>query len=341
MNGSFIARLCAAISMMLVVCASAVAEEAEYVIRFSHVVAPNTPKGRAADLFAKLVNERLAGKVRVEVYPNSELYDDDTILPTLLLNSNEHFAVMAAPSLSKFLQFSEMLQVFDLPFLFRNVEDVHKVTESPLVEEIIAPLEEKGFKALAFWDNGMKEFSVKADKPLRVVPDDFQGKRFRIQNSNVHAAMIEDLGGMPERLPFRVVYMSLNKGIVDGQENAWSNIYSQKFHTVQHWITVSDHSYLGYLVVVSNPFWKGLPEDIRGQLEAMLREATLANQQYAAEEAISDRKKIEEQAGGAKIVELTAEERAQWKQATQEVEKRFAGEIGPELLQRIHSLLDH
>ncbi|MEE4380299.1 MAG: DctP family TRAP transporter solute-binding subunit [Candidatus Competibacteraceae bacterium] len=317
----------------------AVAEE--YVIRFSHVVAPNTPKGRAAELFAQQVNERLAGKVRVEVYPNSELYEDDTVLTTLLLNSSERLAIMAAPSLSKFLQFSDQLQVFDLPFLFRNMDDVHQLVESPLINEITAPLEEKGFKALAFWDNGMKVFSVRGENPLRNVPEDFQGKRFRIQNSAVHAAMIEALGGIPVRMPFRSVYMGLDKGIVDGEENAWSNIYSQQFHMVQDWITVSNHAYLGYLVVISDNFWEGLPADIRSELEAILKEATQANRVFAAEETIDDRQKIVEKARAAKIVELTPEQRAQWQQAMQAVEQQFAEAIGPELLQKVHALLGH
>jgi len=334
-------RLFAVMLAALALGADVNAQEPEYVIRFSHVVSTNSPKGRAAELFAQKVNERLAGKVRVEVYPDSELYDDDTILPTLLLNSSEHFAVMAAPSLSKFLQFSEQLQVFDLPFLFRSMDDVHKLTESPLVEEMIAPLEDKGFKVLAFWDNGLKMFSVRGEEPLRVVPDDFQGKRFRIQSSNVHAAMVEALGGIPQRMPFRVVYMSLDKGIVDGQENAISNIYSRKFHTVQDWITASNHSYLGYLVVVSSAFWNGLPEDIRDELETILKEATLANHRFAAEQAAADRTEIESQPGGAKIVELTTDEQAQWRRATQVVEQQFADEIGPELLTKVHTLLGH
>ncbi|MEZ5581580.1 MAG: DctP family TRAP transporter solute-binding subunit [Candidatus Competibacteraceae bacterium] len=332
-------RFFALVLLAVAMISSAGAEE--YVIRFSHVVAPNTPKGRAAELFAQQVNERLAGKVRVEVYPNSELYEDDTILPTLLLNSSERLAIMAAPSLSKFLQFSDQLQVFDLPFLFRNMDEVHQLLESPLIQEMTAPLEEKGFKALAFWDNGMKVFSVRGEDPLRNVPDDFRGKRFRIQNSAVHAAMIESLGGIPVRMPFRTVYMGLEKGIVDGEENAWSNIYSQKFHMVQDWITVSNHGYLGYLVVVSSRFWEGLPDGIRSELETILQEATQANRVFAAEEAVEDRQKIVDKARAAKIVELTPEQLAQWQQATQSVEQQFAEAIGPELLQKIHTLLGH
>ncbi len=312
----------------------------EYVIRFAHVVASDTPKGRAANMFAKLVDERLAGKVRVEVYPDSDLYDDDEVLTGMLLNARDDFTIMAAPSLSKFLRFSKELQVFDLPFLFDNMQEVHKLVESPLASEITASLEEKGLKALVFWDNGMKVFSVRGETPLRQTPEDFNGKTFRIQNSDVSAATVQALGGEPWRTPFRVVYMSLDKGIVDGQENAWSNILSQNFHQVQDWITVSNHAYLGYLVVVNNKFWNGLPGEIRSELEAILKEVTLANRGFAAEETVEDRRRVEK-ASAAKVVELTPEERKQWREATASVEQQFAPEIGPDLLTKIHQLLGH
>ena len=304
------------------------AAQAEYVIKFSHVVTPNTPKGRAADLFAKLVNERLAGKVRVEVFPNSQLYDDDKVMEAMRLSSGKT-GIMAAPSLSKFVKFSNALQAFDLPFLFYDI-----------TEKMVAPMESKGVTGLAFWDSGMKEFSINGDKPLRIAPDDFRGKKFRIQTSDVHAAMIEALGGTPQKLPFKEVYTALAQGVVDGQENSWSNIYSKKFHEVQSYITVTDHSYLGYLIVVSTDFWNSIPTDIRQELLAALREATLANRQYAAEDDLGDRQKVEA-AGKAKIVELTPEERATWIKATLPVEQKFKAEIGEDLLQEIHQLLGH
>jgi len=172
------------------------------------------------------------------------------------------------------------------------------------------------------------------------VPDDFEGKKFRIQSSEVHAAMIRALGGVPQKLPFKEVYQALAQGVVDGQENAWSNIWSKKFYEVQDYITVSNHSYLGYMVVVSARFWNGLPEDIRRELTAILQEVTEANRRFAAEADVADRKKIEA-AGKAKVVELTDEERAQWRKALAGVEKQFEKQIGRELLDEIHQLLGH
>jgi C4-dicarboxylate-binding protein DctP len=310
----------------------------EYLIKFSHVVAPGTPKGKAADLFAKLVNERLKGKVKVEVFPNSQLYNDDKVLEAMRLSNSKTTGIMAAPSLSKFVKFSDTLQAFDLPYLFNDMDDVHKLVDSPLMDKMTEGLGKKGLKALSVWDNGMKVFSVKADKPLRKVPDDLTGKKFRIQSSNVSDAMIKALGGTPQKLPFKEVYTALAQGVVDGQENAWSNIYSKKFYEVQSYISVSDHSYLGYLLVVSRDFWDNLPADIRSQLVAILKEATTANREYAAEADKADRQKIE-QDHFAKVVVLTAQERAAWKQASLPVWKEFRDVIGGELLDQITALL--
>ena len=312
--------------------------QAEYLIKFSHVVAPGTPKGKAADLFAKLVNERMKGKVKVEVFPNSQLYNDDKVLEAMRLSNSKTTGIFAAPSLSKFVKFSDTLQAFDLPYLFNDMNDVHKLVDSPLMDKMTAGLESKGLKALTVWDNGMKVFSVKADKPLRKVPDDFTGKKFRIQSSNVAESMIKALGGTPQKLPFKEVYTALAQGVVDGQENAWSNIYSKKFYEVQSYISVSDHSYLGYLLVVSRDFWDNLPPDIRSQLTAILKEATTANREYAAEADKADRQKIE-QDHFAKVVELTPQERAAWKQACQPVWKEFRTVIGADLLDEITALL--
>jgi C4-dicarboxylate-binding protein DctP len=311
---------------------------AEYVIKFSHVVTSQTPKGKAADLFAKKVNERLKGKVRVEVFPNSQLYNDNKVMEAIRLSESETTGIMAAPSLSKFVKFSRTIQAFDLPFLFNSIEDVHKLVDSPVIGSVINPLERKGLKGLTFWDSGMKVFSIKGDKPLRTVPADLSGKKFRIQSSNVHEEMIKSLGGNPQKLPFKEVYTALGQGVVDGQENSWSNIYSKKFHEVQDYISVTNHAYLGYLVIVSADFWNKLPADIRTELEAILREATLANRTFAAEADAADRKSIET-AGKAKIVELTADEKSQWKAITTGVTQKFEKQIGKKLLADINKTL--
>ena len=306
----------------------------QYVIKFSHVVAPGTPKGKAADLFAELVNKRMAGKVRVEVFPNSQLYNDNKVLETMRLTDSKTTGIIAAPSLSKFVKFSQKLQAFDLPYLFNDVNDVHRLVESPVMDKMTADLGRKGLKALTVWDNGMKVFSTKGESHLQTVPDDFAGKKFRIQSSNIAAAMIEALGGTPQKLPFKEVYTALAQGVVDGQENAWSNVYSKKFYEVQDYISVSNHSYLGYLVVVSKEFWSNLPSDIRTELTAILKEATQANRKYAQQADSADRKKIE-QDKYAKVVELSAAQRKQWKQITRPVWDQFRDEIGAGLMDEI------
>lgn len=310
----------------------------EYVIKFSHVVAQNTPKGRAATLFAKLVDEKTKGRVKVEVFPNSQLYNDNKVLEAMRLSTSKKTGIIAAPSLSKFVKFSNTLQAFDLPYLFGDVNDVHKLVDSPLMDRMTAGLGSKGLHALTVWDNGMKVFSIKGDKPLKKSPADFKGKKFRIQSSDVASAMISNLGGTPQKLPFKEVYTALAQGVVDGQENAWSNIHSKKFYEVQDYISVSNHSYLGYLLVVSRDFWQGLPNDVRDQVSEALKEATAANRRYAAEADSGDRKKIE-QAGYAKVVELSAAERGAWRKATAPVWKQFRGKIGGKLLDDISKLL--
>lgn len=315
------------------------AAAAEYTLQFSHVVAASTPKGKAAELMAKLVNERLGDRLKMEVYPNSQLYNDNKVMEAMRLADGKT-GIMAAPSLSKFVKFSRQLQAFDLPFLFHSIDDVHKLVDSPLVDKLTGSLEQRGLKALGFWDNGMKVFSIRGDRPLLLAPDDFKGKKFRIQSSNVHAAMIEGLGGIPQKLPFKEVYTALGQGVVDGQENSWSNIYSKKFYEVQDYITVSNHAYLGYLLVVSAKFWNGLPADIRSELEQIINEVNIEERKYAADYAQQDRNRIEA-AGKAKVIVPAPEQLDTWKQATAGVEKKFARKIGKPLLKEIHALLGH
>lgn len=326
----------AGLALGLTLAASA---QAEYVIKFSHVVSPQTPKGVAADWFAAEVNKRMAGKVRVEVFPNSQLYNDNKVMEAMRLSKGDT-GLMAAPSLSKFVKFSKQMQAFDIPFLFDSLGDVHKLADSPIADKMVAPMERKGIKGIAFWDNGLKVFSIKGDKPLKVVPDDFKGKKFRIQSSNVHEAMIKAMGGTPQKLPFKEVYTALGQGVVDGQENAWANVHSKKFHEVQDYVTVSNHGYLGYLVVVSAEFWNHLPADIQSELKAIMKEATEINRAAAAKADGGDRAKVEA-AGYAKVVELTAAERKQWKAALSGVEDQFRSQIGADLLKEIHALLDN
>lgn len=311
-----------------------------YTIHFAHSVSNNTPKGKTALLFAQLVEQRLAGQVTVNIYPNSNLYVDGDLIEAMTWSKHKTVGLMGAPSLSDFIHYAPPLQTFDLPYLFNDITDVHKLIDSPLIDTMTAPLVKYGIKALGFWDNGMKVFSIRGAKPLTKVPADFQGKTIRIQNSKVHYEMIKVMGGTPKIMPFKQVYKNLELGVINGQENAWSNIYSKKFYEHQDYITVSNHSYLGYAVVISAEFWNNLPSTIRNKLSTIIKEVTLANRRYAAEADTQDKQAIAA-LGATKIINLTSEERNNWEQVVkQKVEAKFSAEIGTELLQKIHNILD-
>lgn len=296
----------------------------EIVIKFSHVVAENTPKGKGAELFKKLVEERLPGKVKVEVYPNSQLFGDGKEMQALLLGDVQ----ILAPSLSKFDKFTPKLQVFDLPFLFDNIDAVDRFETSKTGKELLNSMRSKGYKGLGFWDNGMKQLS--ANKPLRT-PEDAKGVKFRIQSSDLLDAQFRAVGAVPQKLSFSEVYQALETGVVDGAENPWSNIYSQKFYEVQKYITESHHGYLGYIVVTNTKFWDGLPADVRDTLEKTLDEVTDRVNQWAREDSAADRQKIID-SGKTELVELTPEQRAAWKKAMKSVYDEFTPKIGADIV---------
>jgi C4-dicarboxylate-binding protein DctP len=255
-NKLVLVGLFAAVAMIV----TATASMAEPItIKFSHVVAENTPKGQMANKFKELVDQRLAGKVIVEVFPNSQLFGDNKVLEAMLLGDVQ----LAAPSLSKFEKYTSSLQIFDLPFLFKNMAAVEKFQQGPVGQKLLMATKEKGIIGLGYLHNGMKQIS--ASDPLRV-PADAKNKKFRIMTSDVLAAQYEAVGAMPLKKPFSEVFTLLQTKAIDGQENTWSNIYSKKFYEVQPFITETDHGVLDYLVVTSVEFWMGLPEDIhRGQ----------------------------------------------------------------------------
>lgn len=311
-----------------------------YTIHFAHSVSNDTPKGKTAILFAQLVKQRLGGQVKVNIYPNSQLYVDRDLIEAMIWSKHKTIGLMGAPSLSDFIHYAKPLQAFDLPYLFDDLNDVHKLIDSPIINEMTAPLAKHSIKALGFWDNGMKVFSIRSTKPLSKIPADFAGKTIRIQNSRVHYEMIKVMGGTPKIMPFKKVYKNLSLGVIDGQENAWSNIYSKKFYEQQDYITVSNHSYLGYAVVISAEFWLHLPPAIRDELHAIIKEVTIANRRYAAKADKADRNTIAA-IGSTKIINLSNEERRHWKDAVkQKVEAKFSTEIGEKLLQDIHKILD-
>src|SRR5690348_7993368 len=272
--------------------------QAPIVIKFSHVVAPNTPKGKGADKFKELAEKYTAGKVKVEVYPNSTLYKDKEELEALQLGAVQ----MLAPSNSKFGPIGvKEFEVFDLPYILPNLATLRKVTDGPLGARLLKLLDSKGMTGLAYWDNGFKEMT--ANKKL-VSPADYKGVKFRIQSSKVLEAQFRALGSIPQVMAFGEVYQALQTGVVDGQENTWSNIYTQKMHEVQKFATTTNHGYIGYVVVVNKKFWDGLPADIRTQLDKAMKEATeFGNSQSAKEN--DDALELIKKAGKTEIIALT------------------------------------
>lgn len=291
-------------------------------LRFSHVVGTNTPKGLGAAMFKERVQQRLGNKVEVQVYSDSQRFTDDQVLTALLFGDVE----LAAPSLSKFRSFSERLQVFDLPFLFDDIDAVHRFQGSPTGQALLESMSARGLKGLAYWDNGMRVMS--ANRPLRS-PDDLRGLIFRIEPSRVIEAQYQQLGAVTLRLPFRRVYDALSMGLADGQENSWSNIRSKQFHRVQKHFTETNHSFQGYLVVTSVRFWDSLPPDIRTTLEEVLRQVSQEVRRIARKKAESGRAAVQESAA---VLTPNEGERRLWQQALEPVRERFATEIGEQVI---------
>ncbi|MDO6763581.1 TRAP transporter substrate-binding protein [Agarivorans sp. 1_MG-2023] len=293
-------------------------------LKFSHVVAENTPKGQMALKFKELVDQRLPGKVEVKVYPNSQLYGDGKELEALLLGDVE----LISPSLSKFKKYTKKLQVFDLPFLFQDMAAVERFQASAEGQELLSSLESKGLIGLGYLHNGMKQLS--ANEPL-YTPADAKGKKFRIMSSDVLAAQFEAVDAVPLKKPFSEVFTLLQTRAIDGQENTWSNIYSKKFFEVQASITESNHGVLDYLIVTSAEFWLELPDDIRTELKAALDEAVAHGNQIAAQKADKDKANIMA-SKRSEVISLSPEQRMQWVEAMKPVWQQFEGEIGKNII---------
>ncbi|MDO5704895.1 MAG: TRAP transporter substrate-binding protein [Paracoccus sp. (in: a-proteobacteria)] len=298
------------------------------VIKFSHVVAPDTPKGKGATKFKELAEAYTDGAVTVEIYPNSQLYKDKEELEALQLGAVQ----MLAPSLAKFgpLGVPEF-EVFDLPYIFDGYESLHRVTNGPAGESLLAKLEDKGIKGLAYWDNGFKVMS--ANSPMHT-PDDFLGLKMRIQSSKVLEAQMRALGAMPQVMAFSEVYQGLQTGVVDGTENPPSNMYTQKMNEVQKHATLSSHGYIGYAVIVNKGFWEGLPEETRTQLERAMDEATEYSNGIAKEENETQLQAMID-SGTTEFYELSPEERQEWIDALMPVWEESAGRIGQETIDLI------
>ena len=298
------------------------------VIKFSHVVATDTPKGQAAERFKQLAEKSTGGRVKVELYPNSQLYKDKEELEALQLGAVQ----MLAPSLAKFgpLGMKEF-EVFDLPYIFPSKAALYAVTEGPIGKGLLKKLEPKGITGLAYWDNGFKVMS--ANKPMRV-PADFKGMKMRIQASKVLDGQMRALGANPQVLAFSEVYQALQTGVVDGTENPPSNFFTQKMHEVQKHITMSNHGYLGYAVIVNKKFWAGLPTDIRTSLEAAMRDATTFEKTIAQRDNDMAMDAIRK-TGKTAVYNLTPVEQAAWRKALLPVHKEMEGRIGKELIAKI------
>ncbi|WP_293444049.1 DctP family TRAP transporter solute-binding subunit [Planktotalea sp.] len=302
--------------------AAAACDDGEIVIKFSHVTNTDKhPKGIAATLLEQRVNDEMNGKACMEVFPNSTLYNDDAVLEALLQGDVQ----MAAPSLSKFEQFTKTFRLFDLPFMFKNINAVDEFQTSETGQAMKESMTRRGLLGLAFWHNGMKQMS--ANVALES-PADANGLKFRVQNSDVLKAQMAAIGGSPQPMAFSEVYGALQTGVVDGQENTWSNIYGKKFFEVQDGVTETNHGIIDYLVVTSTDFWDGLPDDVRSQLGTIVEEVTATRNSESTAVNAAARQSILD-AGGV-VRELSAEQRQEWVTTMMPVWDQFKEDVGQE-----------
>jgi len=316
---------CALVASALFSFAATAAAQQPIIIKFSHVVAEKTPKGQGALKFKELAEAKLPGKVQVQVFPSSQLFGDAKELEALLLGDVQFIA----PSLSKFDRYTKKTQVFDLPFLFDDIAAVDRFQSSPKGQELLNSMRNRGLLGVAYWHNGMKQMSSNRDRLTR--PEDVKGLKFRIQASDVLEAQFRALGANPQKMAFSEVYQALQTGVVDGQENTWSNTYSQKFFEVQKSIGETNHGLIDYMVVTNVKWWDGLPADVRKGLSEAMAEATAYGNKVANDINEADRKKIAD-AGKAKIQTLSKEDTAAWRKAMEPVWKKFEGDIGRDLI---------
>jgi C4-dicarboxylate-binding protein DctP len=331
MKQAFLARGLAALALVggLASLAAPPARSQEpIVIKFSHVVAADTPKGRGAERFKQLAEQLTKGRVKVEVYPNSTLYKDKEELEALQLGSVQ----MLAPSLAKFGPLGvKEFEVFDIPYMFPTEAFLARVEDGPVGQKLMAKLQAKGITGLAFWDNGFKIFS--ANRPI-AAPGDLKGLKLRIQSSKVLEAQMRALDAVPQVMAFGDVYQALQTGVVDGTENPWSNMYTQKMHEVQKYAVDTYHGYLGYAVIVNTKFWSGLPPDIRSALESAMKDATRYEHEIARKDN-EDAMAAIEKSGRTKVTHLTADQRNAWVKALAPVRTEVAGRVGKDLIDEL------
>jgi C4-dicarboxylate-binding protein DctP len=315
----------AAVALTMTVSANAVqaaCDDGEIVIKFSHVTNTDKhPKGIAASLLEQLVNDEMNGKACIEVFPNSTLYNDNQVLEAMLQGDVQ----LAAPSLSKFEQFTKQFRIFDLPFMFKNIDAVDEFQNSDTGQAMKQSMTNRGLLGLAFWHNGMKQMS--ANVPLNT-PSDANGLKFRVQNSDVLKAQMAAMGASPQPMAFSEVYGALQTGVVDGQENTWSNIYGKKFFEVQDGVTETDHGIIDYLLVTSTDFMDSLPADVRDQLTTIINEVTAARNAESTSVNATNKQAILD-AGGV-VRTLNAAQREEWVSTMKPVWAQFVGDVGQE-----------
>ena len=300
--------------------ASAACDDGEIVVKFSHVTNTDKhPKGIAASLLEQRVNDEMNGTMCMEVYPNSTLYNDNKVLEAMLQGDVQ----LAAPSLSKFEKFTKQFRLFDLPFMFKNVDAVDAFQASADGQEMLDSMQRRGLQGLAFWHNGMKQMS--ANKPL-LEPSDANGLKFRVQSSDVLVAQMEAIGGSPQKMAFSEVYGALQQGVVDGQENTWSNIYGKKFFEVQDGVTETNHGIIDYLVVTSVDWLDSLDPAVREQFLTILGEVTATRNAEAS--AVNEAAKQSIIDAGGVVRQLTPEQRQIWVDAMKPVWAIFADDVG-------------
>ena len=316
----------AAASLVLSSRASA---QAPILIKFSHVVASDTPKGKAAERFKALAEQRSGGRVKVDVYPNSQLFKDGEEVEALQLGAVQ----MLAPSTSKFGPIGlPQFELFDLPYIFPNRELLHRVTSGKVGKDLFESLGNKGMIGLGYWDNGFKVMS--ANKPLHM-PADYRGLKMRIKSSKVLEAQMRALGCQPQVMAFSEVYQAMQTGVVDGSENTLPNLWTQKFYEVQKYVALSYHGYDGYAVIVNKKFWEELPNELRTLLEKAMEEATDFENELSLKENSEDVAKIKA-AGRAQVYELSAEEQAALRKALLAVHKQMESRIGKNWIDAVY-----
>jgi len=330
---NFIKAACVAALVSTSSAALASCDDGEIVVKFSHVTNTDKhPKGIAASLLEKRVNEEMNGKMCMEVFPNSTLYNDNKVLEAMLQGDVQ----LAAPSLSKFEKFTKKFRIFDLPFMFKNIDAVEAFQASDAGQGMLDSMQKRGLQGLGYWHNGMKQMS--ANKPL-IAPTDANGLKFRVQSSDVLVAQMEAIGGSPQKMAFSEVYGALQQGVVDGQENTWSNIYGKKFFEVQDGVTQTDHGIIDYLLVTSVDWLEGLPADVRKQFTGIVAEVTATRNKESTNVNDGAKKAIID--AGGKVVTLTGEQRQAWVDVMKPVWAKFSGDVGQENIdaaQKINSM---